>query len=604
MRRLIVFIVALALLLPIAAYAGDDGGTESVFSIGAGARAMGMGNGFVGLADDASAIYYNPSGLPFLASQQISFLHTVLFEETSYDFISYVYPYQNSAFGFAVMRLGTDDIGRRDADYYDLGRFSASQMQFMVSYGRRLTNRFSSGVSFKMANNSIDNYSAYGFGLDVAGLYKVNDHLRAGVLLQDIVGAKMQLIDAKESTPFTLKTGVVYTVGSDIDPIKANFTLDVDKPENRSLKLRTGVEAIHSSGLILRSGYDRDNLALGMGIRYQDLTFDYAYKIIENLPNSHRFSFTFNFGMSTEEKQEVSDETTRQRNEKLLAEARKQSLLAELKKADNFYDKGMYDSALVAFYRADAFADEKGYINSRIGNIQSILGTSRTTPPAIVIDSSASGPGVDFLSQAQRLYAQGALVNARDMVEMARKFGSGTPELDSIDLAISVAIDERVNDNITKARQAFDNGDYISAYDFYNTVLVYNTSNSLARKGSKMAEKRLNLAQHLNLGLEYYNQGKYISSQKSFKRALDVDKNNATALEYLALINVKIKESTSLEDLQKDERVWQMYLDGLEAFRRADYEKAIELWDDVLEVYPNNKNTRENIEQARLRLKK
>ena len=42
------------LLLVLAAsaslFAADDGGTESVFTIGAGARAMGMGNGFTALA--------------------------------------------------------------------------------------------------------------------------------------------------------------------------------------------------------------------------------------------------------------------------------------------------------------------------------------------------------------------------------------------------------------------------------------------------------------------------------------------------------------------------------------------------------------------------
>ena len=89
-RSYIVMILLLALAASTLLSAADDGGTESVFTIGAGARAMGMGNGFTALAEDATAVYYNPAGLAYLPSQQISFLHTILFEGTVYDFASYV----------------------------------------------------------------------------------------------------------------------------------------------------------------------------------------------------------------------------------------------------------------------------------------------------------------------------------------------------------------------------------------------------------------------------------------------------------------------------------------------------------------------------------
>jgi cytochrome c-type biogenesis protein CcmH/NrfG len=36
--------------------------------------------------------------------------------------------------------------------------------------------------------------------------------------------------------------------------------------------------------------------------------------------------------------------------------------------------------------------------------------------------------------------------------------------------------------------------------------------------------------------------------------------------------------------------------------RNKDYQKAIDAWEQVLEVYPNNANTLNNLEQARLRL--
>ena len=88
------------------------GVSSSPNPVGSGARAMGMGNGYTALAEDATAVYYNPAALPYLNSQQISFLHTILFEGTIYDFASYVYPHTGiGGFGMAAMRIGTDDIG-------------------------------------------------------------------------------------------------------------------------------------------------------------------------------------------------------------------------------------------------------------------------------------------------------------------------------------------------------------------------------------------------------------------------------------------------------------------------------------------------------------
>ena len=274
--RLIYIAAVIMLALSLPAWSSDDGGTESVFNLGAGARAMAMGNGYVALVDDATAVYYNPAAMPYLTSQQISFLHTVLFAGTVYDYASYVYPHSHfGGFGIAAMRLGTDDIGRRD-EISDLGRFSATQMQLLLSFGRPVVERASVGASLKLAHQAIDNYSAYGFGLDLSGRVSLTEKLKAGVLLQDIIGARMKLASVKERTPFTIRTGLSYRHGFKDSPFSGAAVFDLEKPERRHLKMRAGIEAAHSAGVALRGGYDRDNFTLGMGLRYEQLTFDYA----------------------------------------------------------------------------------------------------------------------------------------------------------------------------------------------------------------------------------------------------------------------------------------------------------------------------------------
>jgi tetratricopeptide (TPR) repeat protein len=605
MRRPAVILVVLLTLGYVCAVASEDGGTESVFNLGAGARAMGMGNGFVALADDATAVYYNPAAMPYLQSQQISLLHTVLFEGTTYDYVSYVYPGGSlGGFGVAGMRLGTDDIGRRD-EVTDLGKFSASQVRMLIAYGRSFGGRLSAGASLKLAHQSIDNYSAYGYGLDFGGQMRLNENLRAGILLQDAIGPRLELGSADERTPFNIKTGVACLVKPNSRSLSAAVTFDLDKPEKRSFKVRTGLELIHSSGLILRSGYDRDNFTLGLGIYYQDLTFDYAYKFIDRLSDSHRFSLTFNFGATQEEKAARRADAERANSRRMLTESRKASLAAELEKAEKYYAEGQLDLALAAYYRADAFAEDKTVIRSRIDVVKRMIEADRVREPVIIVtDSGTVGVMADLESQAGALFERRALVAARDMAALARQYQGATHDLEILENAIDAAIAREISTNLIKAENAFNQGDYIAAYDSYNTVLMYEPNNKRARGGSRSSEKLLNLAQHLNLALNYFNQGKYISSQREFSAALELDPGNKTAVEYSARIGEMIKKSTTLEDLQRDSRIWQLYLNGLEAFRKGDYEKAIEYWEDVLEVYPNNRNTIENIEQAKLRLNK
>jgi len=60
--------------------------------------------------------------------------------------------------------------------------------------------------------------------------------------------------------------------------------------------------------------------------------------------------------------------------------------------------------------------------------------------------------------------------------------------------------------------------------------------------------------------------------------------------------------ATTIGELQADAEAWGWYTEGLIEFRAARYERAIELWNRVVERYPSNGAAQKNIEQARLRL--
>ncbi|HVO32500.1 MAG TPA: UPF0164 family protein, partial [Elusimicrobiota bacterium] len=104
--------------LPAPLQATSTGGQPDEFlSYGAGARSLAMGAAFVGVADDASATYWNPAGLSQITRKEISLMQATLFADTTYDFYSLVFPSKKggSAWGLSLTQLANSGFERVNA---------------------------------------------------------------------------------------------------------------------------------------------------------------------------------------------------------------------------------------------------------------------------------------------------------------------------------------------------------------------------------------------------------------------------------------------------------------------------------------------------------
>jgi hypothetical protein len=95
-KKFFIFIILTGILIPNYSFAlqvTKTGTTAAKFlSIGIGPRALAMGGAYTSLANDASAIYWNPAGIANTDQFQAMFANTALFAGITLNYFGLVLP--------------------------------------------------------------------------------------------------------------------------------------------------------------------------------------------------------------------------------------------------------------------------------------------------------------------------------------------------------------------------------------------------------------------------------------------------------------------------------------------------------------------------------
>lgn len=309
----------------------------SFLEIGVGANADALGGAFVSIANDASALYWNASGIANVSQTEILVSHTNWIAQTAFDYAALVLPLGNFGnLGFSFTSLSMDDMKVRTVDKPEgTGEyFSAGDIAVGLSYARNLTDRFSIGFTAKFIQQKIWHMSSTGFAFDAGTLFRTD--LFGGMVIGASIsnfGTPMQLAgrDSRQYISVNVnQLGTNSQIPSDIEmdswdlPLifqigistkalnthdyKLTLAADAIHPNNDYESMNVGAEFSFKDFIFIRGGYQslflkdsEGGLTLGLGVNTKMLfsntivSFDYAYRDFGRLEGVHTFSVDLKF---------------------------------------------------------------------------------------------------------------------------------------------------------------------------------------------------------------------------------------------------------------------------------------------------------------------
>jgi hypothetical protein len=293
--------IAILLLATPAARAAGGGGA-AYLRLMVGARPMGMGGAFTGLADDVTAIFFNPAGISAIPHREAIAMHGALTFDRQYNYLAVTLPNHKgeSSWGLSYMRLNVDGIPETrataagapitntDGTVTIFSLFDDVEDNITLSYGWKYQEKLRAGVNVRHLHAELFRQEANGFGVDFGALYQATTDVRVGVSLRDMFsGIRWNAPPHRDSIPFTITAGVAVRGWKD-----ALYMLDLFDVEGDEFGVRLGAEKWWKDHYAIRAGLNDGDFTVGASARFQSFQFDYAFQE-QTLGDINRVSFIY-----------------------------------------------------------------------------------------------------------------------------------------------------------------------------------------------------------------------------------------------------------------------------------------------------------------------
>ena len=302
--RLAGFPFALALvataLAPAAARAATGETGFAFLKLGVGARAMGMGSAYVAIANDPSAVYWNPAGLAAVTKTQVTAMHNEWIQDFRQEFVAVGAKAGPGSLGIGFSGFYADELERRDDTGVLLGHFGFNDIAITGAYGMRVAKGLDAGLALRYVREMIDAVDATALTGDLGARYGLADTgVSFGAAIQN-VGGDAKFESEEFPLPRTYRLGAAFT--RPIAKWNGSGTLSAEYRQARADdgRFHLGGELVYKQLLAVRAGakfgYDDEDFSFGLGLKKDWFAFDYALlPLSSDLGTSHFISVTGTF---------------------------------------------------------------------------------------------------------------------------------------------------------------------------------------------------------------------------------------------------------------------------------------------------------------------
>ena len=303
--------------------------------IGVGANSQAMGGAFSAIANDVSALYWNPAGITQLKQVAITANYTQWLAGTAHEFFGAVFPLGGrltAGLSMNVLNYADKQPVRTIQLPEGTGEFyAASDMALAATIAASITDKFSFGLTTKYILQQLWHESASAFAIDVGVLYRTQiEGLRIGTTIANY-GTELQMtgrdlrrpFDADDTNysndrlnvlmetdrfplPLLFRFGLAYT----FSPLRGQhitMAADLNHPSNSVESMDLGLEWSIGDLIVTRVGYQslfddhaENGLSAGFGLIPQignsmQIGFNYAWSAWGFLGTVQRFSIDLQF---------------------------------------------------------------------------------------------------------------------------------------------------------------------------------------------------------------------------------------------------------------------------------------------------------------------
>ncbi|MEK7388199.1 MAG: PorV/PorQ family protein [Elusimicrobiota bacterium] len=280
-------------------------------NLGAGARAFGMGEAFVAVADDATSLYWNPAALTRIKNHDVAAMHAPHYAGSYFDYGAYGKNLGDwGAYGLGLQYFSAGAITQTENGQnvgtvhpYDMA-VSAGYAHEFEHVGLDILDGFALGLSLKYIRAALlTTASAKALDWGVLSAPYLDGKLRLAASMSNI-GSRIKFDQEAESLPIMTRLGGAYAIDKNW-VVSADVNIARRSASYGSIGTEFAYPVAGAWRMAMRGGFNSQTagngdgasgLALGIGLGNGRLVFDYGLAPLATLGFSHRVSLGFKWG--------------------------------------------------------------------------------------------------------------------------------------------------------------------------------------------------------------------------------------------------------------------------------------------------------------------